>query len=234
MYLASVAVGMGLAHAPVWVACSRPWSWGIVRSDQCVSRRSSRPPSLHRDTGHALRGPRCGTVFLVDACIVYASRAVADFGREVVWGIPVPLWVAGAAVAVGGLLLNRTAFGAYLRSIGADAEGARRAGVPTQIITWSVYALCGAFAGLGGFISLSQTSAASGAFGQNAEFLAIAAAVLGGTSLFPEASRPHSLGARDRGSTHHDRAERARDDQCQSLCIPRHHRCGNLSRCTSR
>ena len=38
--------------------------------------------------------------------------------------------------------------------------------------------------GLGGFISLSQTSAASGAFGQNAEFLAIAAAVLGGTSLF--------------------------------------------------
>ena len=38
--------------------------------------------------------------------------------------------------------------------------------------------------GLSGFISLSQTSAASGAFGQNAEFLAIAAAVLGGTSLF--------------------------------------------------
>lgn len=44
--------------------------------------------------------------------------------------------------------------------------------------------MCGAFAGLGGFISLSQTSAASGAFGQGAEFLAIAAAVLGGTTLF--------------------------------------------------
>jgi ribose transport system permease protein len=51
-------------------------------------------------------------------------------------------------------------------------------------VTWSVYALCGALAGLGGFISLSQTSAASGSFGQNSEFLAIAAAVLGGTSLF--------------------------------------------------
>jgi ribose transport system permease protein len=52
------------------------------------------------------------------------------------------------------------------------------------MVTFGVYILCGAFAGLGGFISLSQTSAASGAFGQNAEFLAIAAAVLGGTSLF--------------------------------------------------
>jgi ribose transport system permease protein len=47
-----------------------------------------------------------------------------------------------------------------------------------------VYVLCGSLAGLSGFVSLSQTSAASGAFGQNAEFLAIAAAVLGGTSLF--------------------------------------------------
>src|SRR6202022_20690 len=58
------------------------------------------------------------------------------------------------------------------------------AGVPTYAATFSVYVLCGAFAGLAGFISLSQTSAASGAFGQNAEFLGIAAAVLGGTSLF--------------------------------------------------
>src|SRR4029077_4729161 len=49
---------------------------------------------------------------------------------------------------------------------------------------WGVYALCGGFAGLGGFVSLSQTASASGAFGLNAEFLAIAAAVLGGTSLF--------------------------------------------------
>jgi ribose transport system permease protein len=56
--------------------------------------------------------------------------------------------------------------------------------VPVQAVTWAVYCLCGAFAGFGGFISFSQTSAATGAFGQNAEFLAIAAAVLGGTSLF--------------------------------------------------
>ena len=91
---------------------------------------------------------------------------------------------AALATGIAWVLLNRTALGSYVRSIGADTEGARRVGVPTRAVTWSVYALCGAFAGLGGFISLSQSSAASGAFGQGAEFLAIAAAVLGGTSLF--------------------------------------------------
>jgi ribose transport system permease protein len=123
-------------------------------------------------------------LFFSSTQIVFASSAVADFGRERLWGIPTPLWIAAIAVLVEWLLLNQTAFGPYLRSIGADAEGAKRAGVPTGRVTWSVYILSGAFAGLGGFISLSQTSAASGAFGQNAEFLAIAAAVLGGTSLF--------------------------------------------------
>src|SRR6185312_12052987 len=109
---------------------------------------------------------------------------VADFGRLALFGIPMVLWIAGSALVAGALLLNSTAFGIYLRSIGADPEGARRVGVPTNAVIWKVYTLCGAYAGLGGFISFSQTSAASGAFGQNAEFLAIAAAVLGGTSLF--------------------------------------------------
>jgi ribose/xylose/arabinose/galactoside ABC-type transport system permease subunit len=81
-------------------------------------------------------------------------------------------------------VLRTMPFGPYIRSVGADPEGARRAGVPVDAVKWCAYTLCGSLAGLGGFISFSQTSSASGAFGQNAEFLAIAAAVLGGTSLF--------------------------------------------------
>jgi ribose transport system permease protein len=82
------------------------------------------------------------------------------------------------------MTLNMTPFGPSIRSVGSDSEGARRAGVPTLSLTWCVYILSGAFAGFGGFISLSQTSAATAAFGHGAEFVSIAAAVLGGTSLF--------------------------------------------------
>lgn len=184
MYLAAVAVGMGLHDAPVWLCVPASMMVGAAfgaLNGSLIVRLGL--PAFIVTLATLFIGRGLG-LFLSSTRIVYAGSPVADFGRSSVWSIPVPLWIAGAAIAVGWLLLNRTALGAYVRSIGADVEGARRAGVPTQEVTWSVYVLCGAFAGLGGFISLSQTSAASGAFGQNAEFLAIAAAVLGGTSLF--------------------------------------------------
>jgi len=123
-------------------------------------------------------------LFLSGTKIVYASPEVAGLGRTAFWGVPLPLCLAAGATAVVWIIMKRTPFGPYVRSIGADPEGARRVGVPLGMVLWGVYALCGAFAGLGGFVSLSQASSASGAFGLNAEFLAIAAAVLGGTSLF--------------------------------------------------
>jgi ribose transport system permease protein len=123
-------------------------------------------------------------LYLSSTKIVYAGPAVAALGRAAWCGMPAPLWIAGAATVCAWVILKKTPLGPYVRSIGADAEGARRTGVPVSASIFGVYTLCGACAGLGGFISLSQTSAASGAFGQNAEFLAIAAAVLGGTSLF--------------------------------------------------
>ena len=184
MYLSAVAVGLGLSDAPVWLCLLGSMivggAVGAVNASFIV--RLGLPAFIV--TLATLFVGRGVGLFFSSTRIVYASPVVADFGRGALWSIPVPLWLAAVAIAVGWILLRRTGLGPYVRSIGADAEGARRAGVPVEAVTWSVYALCGAFAGLGGFISLSQTSAASGAFGQNAEFLAIAAAVLGGTSLF--------------------------------------------------
>src|ERR1700722_13176481 len=184
MYLAAVSVGMGMQHAPGGACALSAVATGAVfgaLNGSLVVRLGL--PSFVVTLALLFVGRGLG-LFFSSTRIVFASTAIADFGREHVWKVPTPLWIAATAVLVEWLLLNQTAFGPYLRSIGADAEGAERAGVPTRWVTWNVYILSGAFAGLGGFISLSQTSAASGAFGQNAEFLAIAAAVLGGTSLF--------------------------------------------------
>jgi ribose/xylose/arabinose/galactoside ABC-type transport system permease subunit len=184
MYLAAVAVGTALSGAPV-LACLAgavlvAATLGALNGTLIV--RLGLPPFIV--TLSTLFVARGFGLFGSSTKIVYASPGLAQFGRShlLIW--PTPLWLATVALAVAWILMKTTAFGAYVRSIGADAEGARRAGVPTQRVTWWAYTLCGAFAGLGGFISLSQTSAASGVFGQHAEFLAIAAAVLGGTSLF--------------------------------------------------
>jgi ribose transport system permease protein len=184
MYLAAGVVGLGLVHAPVWVCLAAAMVTGALfgaLNASLIVRLGL--PAFIVTLATTFIGRGLG-LFLSSTHIVYASPKVADFGRTALLGIPVPLWIAVAATVIAWLMLNRMPFGPYVRSIGADAEGARRVGVPISRVKWSVYTLCGAFAGLGGFISLSQTSAASGAFGQNAEFLAIAAAVVGGTSLF--------------------------------------------------
>jgi ribose transport system permease protein len=184
MYVAAVAVCLSLAHVPVWLCMIASVVVGAVFGVINASLIAWLGLPAFIVTLATLFIGRSTGLFFSSTRIVYASPSVAEIGRVTFLYIPTVLWFAGIATGVAWLLLNRTPFGLYVRSIGADAEGARRAGVPTRAVTLSVYILCGAFSGLGGFISLSQTSAASGAFGQNAEFLAIAAAVLGGTSLF--------------------------------------------------
>ena len=106
------------------------------------------------------------------------------WGSESVLGLPIPLWVAGAVVLVAQLILSRTPFGRQVLAFGNHPEAARRAGVRTRPLQAAVYVLCGLCAGLGGAVALPQLGSVSPRFGEQYEFDAITAAVLGGTSLF--------------------------------------------------
>ena len=99
-------------------------------------------------------------------------------------GVPLPLWIAGAVILVAQLVLTHTPFGRQLYALGNNAEAAKKAGLNTTRLLAAVYVLCGACAGLGGILALSQLGSVSPKFGELYEFDAITAAVLGGTSLF--------------------------------------------------
>lgn len=99
-------------------------------------------------------------------------------------GVPLPLVVFAGVVVAAQLLLSRTPFGRQIYAVGQDAAAARKAGVNVRNILTAVYVLCGVCAALGGAISLAQIGTVAPTFGINKEFAAIAAAVLGGTSLF--------------------------------------------------
>jgi len=184
MYLSAVIIGLDLSSGPIWVCMLAAGligsALGLVNGLFVVRLRL---PAFIVTLATTFVGRGLG-LFLSSTKVVAAGPSVTDFGRGRFIGVPMPLICGVLAVLLAWLIMNATPFGAYVRSIGADSEGARRAGVPREAVTWSVYGICGAFAGLGGFISLSQTSSASSVFGQGAEFLSIAAAVLGGTSLF--------------------------------------------------
>jgi D-xylose transport system permease protein len=80
---------------------------------------------------------------------------------------------------------TRTRFGRYVYAIGGNAEAARRAGIKVERIRIYVFTLSGALAAVGGLIFVSRLAAASTQTGGGTFLLeAIAAAVIGGTSLF--------------------------------------------------
>lgn len=99
-------------------------------------------------------------------------------------GVPLPLWIAGGVVVTGHLVLTVTPFGRRLYALGNHPAGARRAGLHPDRLLAAVYVISGACAGIGGILALAQLGAVSPRFGEQYEFDAITAAVLGGTSLF--------------------------------------------------
>ncbi len=116
--------------------------------------------------------------------MVFAGDPVLAFGQGGFLGISYAVWTMAVVLLVTLWVQQSTPYGRYLYAIGADREGARKAGIPVRRVVFATYVLCGALAGLGGFVSFSQVAAASSGFGLQKEFPVIAAAVLGGTSLF--------------------------------------------------
>lgn len=105
-------------------------------------------------------------------------------GTSRIVGVPLPVLLFALTAGLAHLVLTRTPYGRQIHAVGHDAEAARKAGIPADMLLASVYVISGLGAALGGIVALSQLGAVSPTFGTNKEFGAIAAAVLGGTSLF--------------------------------------------------
>jgi ribose transport system permease protein len=98
--------------------------------------------------------------------------------------IPYLVLISAGVVVVFGIVLAKTRFGRYTYAIGSNAEGARRAGVDVDRHLVKVYALGGTLAGLAGFMSLARFATTSIGGHATDNLNAIAAIVIGGTSLF--------------------------------------------------
>ncbi len=98
-------------------------------------------------------------------------------------GIPMPVWVSGLVVAGAIVLTNKTKFGRYIYAIGGNESAARLSGIPiTKIKIW-VYSLAGMLAAVGGLLVTARLDSAQPNAGISYELDAIAAVVIGGTSL---------------------------------------------------
>jgi D-xylose transport system permease protein len=100
-------------------------------------------------------------------------------------GVSLSLVFLLAAVIAMDFMLRRVRFGRMIYATGGNLEAARRAGIPVQRVKIAVFALCSMFAAWGGILGASRLLAVNQSAGQGPVLLnAIAAAVIGGVSLF--------------------------------------------------
>lgn len=119
--------------------------------------------------------------FVVIAAVVIGATAVLAGDR----GVPLALLILLTFIIGFETVTTRTRFGRHIFAVGGNAEAARRAGISVNGIRIAVFALCGTMAAAGGIMGASRLFAVNYSSGSGDVLLnAIAAAVIGGTSLF--------------------------------------------------
>lgn len=111
------------------------------------------------------------------------ADSFAWFGTGYALGIPVPVWLMVIVFAAAWYVLNHTRFGRYVYALGGNESATRLSGINVDRVKIGVYAICGLLAALAGIIVTSRLSSAQPTAGTGYELDAIAAVVLGGTSL---------------------------------------------------
>jgi ribose transport system permease protein len=100
------------------------------------------------------------------------------------WGVPVPFIVMLILAVLVSLFLSRTVRGRHIYAVGGDEEASRVSGIDPNWIKMLVYTSCGLLAGLGGILMTARLGVAAPTAATGYELDIIAAAVIGGVSLF--------------------------------------------------
>jgi rhamnose transport system permease protein len=100
------------------------------------------------------------------------------------FGVGTFIWIAAICLVAVSFLLRRTRFGRDVYALGSNPDAAVYLGVRVRRRTYQLFALCGALAGLGGLLYTSQYGNVDATAGSGMNLTVIAAAVVGGVSLF--------------------------------------------------
>ena len=139
--------------------------------------------------------PFISTLALMTACrglayriaggrpIVDLNEKFLSIGRGKFLSIPNPIWFMIFILVIGYLILQKTKFGRFVYYIGDNEEAARVSGISVKAVKTTVYTLAGLCAGFAGVILSSRINSGQPQAGLTYELDAIAAVVIGGTSL---------------------------------------------------
>lgn len=112
------------------------------------------------------------------------NSTYANIGNEYLFQIPIPVIIFAFIVLIAFVVLEKTPFGRHIYAVGGNAHAARLSAVPVHRVTILAYTICGLTAAIGSIIETSRlNSVSTSSSGVMYELDAIAAVVIGGTSL---------------------------------------------------
>ena len=111
------------------------------------------------------------------------DQGFRDFLSSKVGPIPRPIILVIGFTIICFILLNRTRIGVHIKAIGTNADAARKSGINVKRTQIYAFVLCGTFCGVASLMLMSRIGAAEPISGTGFELQAIAAVVVGGTSL---------------------------------------------------
>jgi D-xylose transport system permease protein len=168
-----------------------PWAgWGMLAIILAITfitaildrRRRARAGVASRTI--ALLWIRLVLIAVIGGAVIGLLNQNRGTGFLAVSGVPIVVPITLLILWIGTFVLDRTKFGRYIYAIGGNSEAARRAGIKVVGIKWAAFAVCSTLAVISGVFSASKGGAVDAAFGRDIVLSGVAAAVVGGVSLF--------------------------------------------------
>ncbi|MBN9605280.1 MAG: ABC transporter permease [Actinomycetales bacterium] len=132
----------------------------------------------------ALMWIRLAAIAVVGGIIVAVLSVNRGGAFAAIEGVPIVVPFVLAILFLGTFVLDRTKYGRWLYAIGGNAEAARRSGIKVVNIRWIAFVICSTLAVMAGLFSASKVGSVDAAFGRDIVLSGVAAAVVGGVSLF--------------------------------------------------
>jgi D-xylose transport system permease protein len=127
---------------------------------------------------------KLGIVALIGATLVALLNENRSQSIKEISGVPIVVPIALTVLFLGTLLLDRTSFGRHLYAVGGNPEAARRSGIKVVKIRIIAFMLCSSLAVISGIFNASRVGAVEATAGKAIVLSGVAAAVVGGVSLF--------------------------------------------------
>lgn len=127
---------------------------------------------------------RLGAILVFGGIVVALLNQNRGTGFLAVSGVPIVVPITLLILWIGTFVLDRTRFGRHLYAVGGNAEAARRAGIKVVGVKWTAFVICSTLAVVSGVFSASKVGSVDAAFGRDIVLSGVAAAVVGGVSLF--------------------------------------------------